>query len=471
MDSQIKIKAGLIDRLKDVSEILNIVPSEVIEQFAVSTNVDRHVKLLQGGLMFNMLLHMLLTENRISQRVAREVLTGKMYEFPVQPKSNRVIADHTSITKRLASIKVEFFRDLYEKFRDTISSLYQPVELRKLHLSPVDSTIVAETCNKLSEGFLHGARGKDGRQRRHVKYSEVFDGLSVLGVCFNDDPSRQAENNALPGVIRKAARYDRLHRNLYIIDRGLTGSKTLGRLSCQDGGTQNGELRDKVNFLVRISDSRRTETVGKLECDTREYAVDSTHRIVISEFDEVRIFSSASAVPDPGIYRHVKATLYEDTVDAAGNVVNTTQSIINLLTDVDDITATEMLEAYRKRWMIEVFFKFIKQNLDFSHLLSTSANGLQVMMYMTMIAAMMVLIYGKACGLGFRTAKVRFDYKVEAMTVAQMILISGGNPAEFMRKYDVLLPKWASDATCIQPYEGLSAITDCEYVFNTIKHV
>ena len=93
------------------------------------------------------------------------------------------------------------------------------------------------------------------------------------------------------------------------------------------------------------------------------------------------------------------------------------------------------------------------------------------MMYMTMIAAMMVLIYGKACGLGFRTAKVRFDYKVEAMTVAQMILLSGGNPAEFMRKYDVLLPKWASGATYIQPYEGLSAITDCEYVFNTIKHV
>ena len=162
MDSQIKIKAGLIDRLKDVSEILNIVPSEVIEQFAVSTNVDRHVKLLQGGLMFNMLLHMLLTENRISQRVAREVLTGKMYEFPVQPKSNRVIADHTSITKRLASIKVEFFRDLYEKFRDTISPLYQPVELRKLHLCPVDSTIVAETCNKLSQASSTAPRARTG---------------------------------------------------------------------------------------------------------------------------------------------------------------------------------------------------------------------------------------------------------------------------------------------------------------------
>ena len=121
--------------------------------------------------------------------------------------------------------------------------------------------------------------------------------------------------------------------------------------------------------------------------------------------------------------------------------------------------------------MIEVFFKFIKQNLDFSHLLSTSANGLQVMMYMTMIAAMMILVYGKACGLGFRTAKVRFDYKVESMTVAQMILLSGGDPAEFMRKYGVSLPRWGTAGTYIQPFGGMSAVTDCEYVLNTLKQV
>lgn len=465
MDNQIKIKAGIIDRYKDVSEILNIVPPEVIEQFAASTNVDRHVKLLQGGIMFNMLLHLLLSESKISQRGARAVLTGKMCELPVQPRNNRVIADHTSITKRLATIKVDFFRNLYETFRDMVIPLYQPVELRKLHIEAVDSTIVAETCNKLAEGFHIGDKSGDGRQRKHVKYSEVFDGLNVLGISFNDDKTKQAENNALPEVIRKAAKNDRLHKNLYVIDRGLTCSKTLEELSGQDGNEG-----DRLNFLVRISDSRRISVVGELECDTREYRVDDTHRIVINEFDKVRIFSSASNIPDPAVYRHVKATVYEDVVDSAGNVVNTTESIVNLLTDVDGISAAEMLEAYRKRWMIEVFFKFIKQNLDFSHILSTSANGLQVMMYMTMIAAIMVLIFGKANGLGFRMAKIRFDYKVEAMMTAQMILACGGNPAEFMRRYDVTLPRWAMYGTYIHEYGGMSAVTDCEHVFNTLKH-
>lgn len=466
MDNQIRIKAGVINKFKDVSEILNIVPTEVIEQFAVSTKVDRHVKLLQGGIMFNMLLHLLLTESRVSQRAARDVLTGKNFEFSIMPKSNRVIADHTSITKRLANINVKFFRNLYDTFMNAVVPLYQPIELKKLHLVAVDSTIVAETCNKLAEGFLIGNKAKDGKQRKHVKYSEAFDGLCVLGVCFNDDKTKQSENNALPQTIRKAAKYDRLHRNLYVIDRGLTRSTTLEDLSGQSESEE-----EKVNFLVRISDTRRTEVVKSLDCDVREYEVDTTHRIVIDTFDKVRIFSSASSVPDPGVYRHVKATVYEDTVNAAGDVVNTTHSVVNLLTDVDDLTAAEMLEAYRMRWMIEVFFKFIKQNLDFSHIISTSANGMQVMMYMTMIAAMMVLIYGKASGVGFRTAKTRFDYKVEAMTIAQITLASGGNPDEFMQRYDVTLPRWATGGASLQKYGGMSAVTDCEYVFNTLKNV
>ena len=94
--------------------------------------------------------------------------------------------------------------------------------------------------------------------------------------------------------------------------------------------------------------------------------------------------------------------------------------------------------------MIEVFFKFIKQNLDFSHLLSTSANGLKVMMYMTMIAAMMVLLYGKSNELGFRMAKFDFDLKLNNMIIAQYIIFTGGDPREFMNRYNLQLPKWCS---------------------------
>lgn len=438
MDYKIKSKAGLKTKIKDVADILNIVPPEVIEQFAVDTNVDRHVKLLEGSLVFNMLLHMLISESKISQRGAREILVKRSSSFAIRPKSDRVIADHTSVTRRLEHINVSFFEKIYEEMRKEVKNLYQPIELLKLHVCAVDSTIVAETCNKLAAGFHIGNKSANGNQRKHVKYSEVFDGLSVLGVAFNNDRTRQAENNALPEVIQAAAKHDRLHKNLYVIDRGLTGTVRLEELS----GQKEGEEDKRVNFIVRISDTRRVEVVESYEIPTPEYHTKDGKIVRIKEFDKVQIFKSSSSKPEPAVYRHVKAEVTEVITDADGAVSETAPRIVNLLTDVEDMAAVDMLEAYRLRWMIEVFFKFIKQNLDFSHLISTNANGLKVMMYMTMIAAMMVLIYGRISGMGFASAKRNFDMDIENIMTAEQIAISGGDPRKFMSQTGITFPKW-----------------------------
>ncbi len=40
-----------------------------------------------------------------------------------------------------------------------------------------------------------------------------------------------------------------------------------------------------------------------------------------------------------------------------------------------------------------MFFKFLKQNLSISRFMSTSENGIKIMLYMTLITAMLVMIY------------------------------------------------------------------------------
>ncbi len=59
-----------------------------------------------------------------------------------------------------------------------------------------------------------------------------------------------------------------------------------------------------------------------------------------------------------------------------------------------------------------------KQELNLSHLVSTNKNGIEVMIYMTMIASMLLLIYKKVNSLGYKTAKrahchgtLRYDYR------------------------------------------------------------
>ena len=98
------------------------------------------------------------------------------------------------------------------------------------------------------------------------------------------------------------------------------------------------------------------------------------------------------------------------------------------LTNDFRLTAKEVAQAYRRRWDIEVFFRFIKQELHVSHLVSLNKNGIEVMMYMTLIVAMLILIYKKANSIGYKTAKRRFSMEVSNLAMALIVSQCGGNP-------------------------------------------
>ncbi len=95
-------------------------------------------------------------------------------------------------------------------------------------------------------------------------------------------------------------------------------------------------------------------------------------------------------------YRVIKARFKvprDTTRPANKGKVKRVENEVYLITNDFELTAKQIAEAYKKRWDIEVFFKFLKQNLSFSHFISTSENGIKVVLYMTLITAMLVLIY------------------------------------------------------------------------------
>ena len=87
---------------------------------------------------------------------------------------------------------------------------------------------------------------------------------------------------------------------------------------------------------------------------------------------------------------------------------------MKFLTNVMTLSAKEITELYKSRWEIETFFKFIKQELNFSHLLSRSENGIRVVMYLTMIAAILLTLYKKINHIvGWAVAKIKFIDELE----------------------------------------------------------
>ncbi|WP_225874874.1 transposase [Pedobacter hiemivivus] len=96
-------------------------------------------------------------------------------------------------------------------------------------------------------------------------------------------------------------------------------------------------------------------------------------------------------------------------------------------------SAKEIAQAYRRRWDIEVFFRFLKQELNLSHLISLNKNGIQIILYMTLIVAMMVLMYKKANDLSYKTAKRRLAMEVRDLAMALIVVQCGGDPGLFFK--------------------------------------
>lgn len=97
------------------------------------------------------------------------------------------------------------------------------------------------------------------------------------------------------------------------------------------------------------------------------------------------------------------------------------------------LSVQDIAKTYRRSWDIEVFFRFIKQELNVSHLVSLNKNGMQVIIYMTMIVAMLVLIYKKENNIGYKTAKRRFSTEIRNLAISMIVIHCGGNPKLFFK--------------------------------------
>lgn len=105
------------------------------------------------------------------------------------------------------------------------------------------------------------------------------------------------------------------------------------------------------------------------------------------------------------------------------------------VTNIAWLDSYQVAALYKERWQIEVLIKFLKQHLQLEHLVTRNENGIQVMLYMTLIVALLLIVYRKLNKLDSdRRAKLRFAQELDVEVVRQIVLLCGGDPAK-MEKF------------------------------------
>ncbi|MBM7420211.1 MULTISPECIES: IS4 family transposase [Chryseobacterium] len=399
------------DHKISLKDVLEFIPEALLTHLLASTKVDHYSKVLHGKKMFYLLLFCIFDNEKLSQRTLEDTFNSSgfkaLFGLGEEEKIRR-----SSISERLSKIDSNYFKEIYEQMYERFSSLYDKSEIEKYNLIRVDSTIVADTCSKLKEGIDQ----KSGKKL--VKFSFSFEGILPSAVEIFTGQKYSAEDNALAEAVLSQIKKEEHHDNIYVIDRGLQSTRTMK------------DFEEKsLKFIIRSREKRKFEEITSfieteipIKWDDWEVIKDS----------KVKLYTGKPIQNKRGNIHH-----REEKVETDFRLVviknEKTGKEFWFITNEFELTAKEISDYYRKRWDIEVFFRFMKQELNLSHLVSLNKNGIQVMVYMTMIASMLLLIYKKANDLGYKTAKRRITMELRDMITAILIVFAGGDPAKVFK--------------------------------------
>ena len=78
-------------------------------------------------------------------------------------------------------------------------------------------------------------------------------------------------------------------------------------------------------------------------------------------------------------------------------VATETGKILRLLTNDLDAPAQEIADLYKRRWAIELFFRWVKQNLKIRHFLGNSENAVRIQIAVALIAYLVLSLARQTC--------------------------------------------------------------------------
>lgn len=353
-----------------------LLPASTLERFAIPYKLDsKNSVKLSGQLMFCTLLRGLLYDTDVALRA----MAVKFEE------STGMSLHYSALSKRLRSIDSEYFRDIFDYVAGVVGPQVNPKSPGPLSVIKVDATLVTISAKLCSFGLEHKS-STPGKDRTLVK--------SVFTL-----------HDQMPGFLRLCENVEEHNDNKAMGD-SITANCTAGQVWIFDKGCNSRDILKAIHdkkafFVTRLGtqgvkvlrtvysaeqSEMPTEVPGKgdpsyviarvEECVFANCSVSETKKYADMPLAVIRGFRYDSRGKDPGW----------KPMDFMTNLPVSEDG-----TQIGPYSYAEVARLYYDRWEIETFFKKIKGHLSYDHLLSRSKNGIEIMIYMTLIAAMMMI--------------------------------------------------------------------------------
>jgi hypothetical protein len=287
---------------------------------------------------------------------------------------------HSSLASRLTTIPAEYFERLLSwAFEHYADLLRHHDKLR--HLKRYDSTMVAISSALVSWGMSVGSLPKDKPRTVQLKVTLGLQGLFPKEVSIFHEQPYLSEQRALREAIEHSTHHD---DEIVCFDRGLTDRSAFQSFDKQG-----------IKFVTRASEGLRYQLLRQ-----QKLLPKAQSGVRITRDARVYLYGSGQELVEHEL-RLVEIAVTQD---------DGSEKRFSFITNIADLDAYEIAEVYRHRWDIEVFFRFIKQELNLKHLINHSVNGVKVQVYVSLLVALLLTVYKVKNKLkGYKLVKLQFE--------------------------------------------------------------
>ena len=368
------------------SQLLGLIPPTLYQQLTDELAVDKWVPKMKAEYLFKLLVFGILQTEDLSLRV--------LQEFSRTPALLGLAPDlfepvtYGAIRARLIKVKVEFFAQLYHHLYDSLAKNFPVPAQQKYRLKRYDSTMVATFAHLLDAMKV----GNTAKNKRQVKFTTELTDKFLVKIAFFKDQAHLSEHRALKEVIESASHAE---DEVVVFDLGLTCRKTF-----------KGFCQKQTRFITK---GKQNLCYKVLQVLTPVEQLPQSDELEFQADLLVHLYGGAKKeVKHP--FRLIQARRKADG------------KMLYLLTNLLDLRADEIARLYKQRWEIEVLFKFMKQEMNLSHFLCHDENAIEVMIYCTLIASMLVLAYKQSNAIkSFKIAKIRFFKELHLDILAELM--------------------------------------------------
>lgn len=376
------------------NQLISSLDQKLFDEISAELKINKKNHKITGQSLFTMLLYNICETNRVSLRVMENSFKAHSVEIKYQGKSLKM--SKSGIANRLATINPDFFKKILENVIVKTNSVFK--KDTKHQIIRCDSTIVT-LSSKLAQVGIPVSNGP----KHQVKLAVAFNDRPIDANVVTESKDFSEEYTLKKLILQNSGSKE----DIFVFDRGLCSRATYAELS-----------QKNISFVTRLKDNTTYSILKILSND-----VEFTETLEITSDSIVQLFTKSGWIC-PTNFRLIKAINLKSGQE------------LRFLTNIMDLSATEITEIYRSRWDIEVFFKFIKQHLNAKHLLSRNKNGITVIFYTMLIASILMLAFKKMNNIeSYLITKLQFIEQLKRVLSYELILIYKDRPDAFKTRF------------------------------------